>query len=215
MLRKLEFGASHVYSPRGQTPLSLRSRELVGRLKRGDPQILPRFAERVFSLAQQGRIPHFFGPQVTLVPVPGSSPLVHNGLWVPLLLARALRELALARDVVPILARVSAVRKSALAAPGERPTVQQHYDSFAAQIVAPAPIQIVLIDDVVTAGSTLLAAAGRIAEAYPAASVRAFALIRTMSGVEIDQVVAPATGTIVSPCVGWIKPRGDRALRQP
>jgi hypothetical protein len=121
----------------------------------------------------------------------------------------------LARDVVPILARVSAVRKSAISAPGERPTVHQHYDSFAVQIVAPAPIHIVLIDDVVTAGSTLLAAASRIAEAYPEASVRAFALIRTMSGVEVDQVIAPATGTIISPCVGWIKPRGDRALRQP
>jgi orotate phosphoribosyltransferase len=123
--------------------------------------------------------------------------------------------LALARDVAPILARVSAVRKSAIATPGERPTVQRHYDSFAAQIVAPAPIHIVLIDDVVTAGSTLLAAASRIAEAYPEASVRAFALIRTMSGVEVDQVVAPATGTIISPCVGWIRPRGDRALRKP
>jgi hypothetical protein len=110
---------------------------------------------------------------------------------------------------------MSAVRKSAIAPPSERPTVQQHYDSFVVKIVAPAPIQIVLIDDVVTAGSTLLAAASRIAEAYPDASVRAFALIRTMSGLEIDQVVAPATGTIISPCIGWIKPRGVRAVRQP
>lgn len=215
MLQKLEFGASHIYSPRGQTQLSKRSRELVGQLKRGDPQIVSQFAARVATLVEQGILPGFFGPHVTLVPVPGSSPLVKGGLWVPLLLANALRAARLARDVAPVVSRVSAVKKSAFASAQERPTVQQHYDSFAVQLVAPAPTEIVLVDDVVTAGCTLLAAASRIAEGYPGASVRAFTLVRTMSGKEVDVVVAPATGTIICPCVGSIKPRGDKAHRRP
>lgn len=215
MLQKLEFGASHVYSPRGQTQLSKRSREIAGQLKRGDPHIVPQLAARVSTLVQLGEFPGFFGPQVTLVPVPGSSPRVKGGLWVPLIVANALRAATLAGDVAPIIARVSAVKKSAVAAPSERPTVQQHYDSFAVQIVAPAPTRIILVDDVVTAGCTLLAAASRLTEAYPGASVRAFTLVRTMSGEEVDDVVAPATGTIISPCVGWIKARGDRAYRRP
>ena len=57
--------------------------------------------------------------------------------------------------------------------------------------------RITIVDDVVTKGATLLAAASLVAEAYPDAEVRAFALIRTMGLVpEIDKIVDPVVGTI-------------------
>lgn len=204
-----------MYSPRGQTQLSARSRQFIGQLKRGDPQALPQFVARVASLTQLGHFPGFFGATVTLMPVPGSSPLVAGGLWVPLLVANALKAAGLAHDVVPAVSRITAVKKSAFAPPGERPNVQQHYNSITVQIVKPAPTNITLIDDVVTQGCTMLAVASRVANAYPSANVRGFALVRTMSNIEIDQVVSPRTNTIVSPCVGTIEPRQDRAARWP
>lgn len=217
MLQRLEFGASYVYAPRGQSQLSQTAKRYVGALKRGDSHLLPQFVQRIVLHAQQGEFPNFFGPAVTLIPVPGSAPLVKGGLWVPLLLANAFRDSGLARDVAPVISRIAPVRKSAFAAAADRPNVQQHYDSLTVQVVKPAPTHIVLIDDVVTQGCTFLAAASRLAEAYPDAEIRGFAIVRTMSraGVEVDQIVAPRTGTISSPCVGTIEARRDRAVRRP
>lgn len=217
LLSKLEFGASHVYSPRGQTPLSRRSQEFIRQLKRGDPRLFGPFASRVLQLVQEHRFPGFFGNRTTIFPIPGSAPLVRGGLWVPLLVANEFRSAGLARDAVPALSRINPVPKSAFANPGERPDVQQHYSSLAVDHVTPAPTNIVLLDDVVTQGCTLLAAASRVAEAYPHAHVRAFALVRTMSGIEVGDVPELRAGTLVCPCVGTIELRVEngRALRVP
>lgn len=204
-----------MYSPHGKTPLSIQSQDFARRLKRGDPQLIPRFATSVANLVGQGAFPDFFGATVTLFPVPGSSLLLPDGLWVPRIVAQALKNAGLAQDVLPAVSRISAVLKSAFVSPSQRPTVQQHYDSFRVDNLIPIPAHIVLIDDVVTQGCTLLAAASRVAEAYPEADVRGFALIRTMSNNDVDDVVQPRTNTIVCPCVGTIKPRKDRAVRNP
>lgn len=116
-----------------------------------------------------------------------------------------------------IVSRTVAVPKSALARPGERPNVRQHYDSLSVECLTPAPTRIVLLDDVVTQGCTLLAVASRVADIYPKAEVRAFALVRTMSSGEVDHVADLRPGTLVSPCVGAIEFRADngRATRAP
>jgi adenine/guanine phosphoribosyltransferase-like PRPP-binding protein len=86
--------------------------------------------------------------------------------------------------------------------------VHQHYDSFA---VAPAlgPIRrIVLIDDVITKGRTLLAAAARLRAELPYADIRAFALIRTQGFVHRIE-------RLVEPCHGVIRWAGGDARREP
>ena len=56
---------------------------------------------------------------------------------------------------------------------------------------------ITVVDDIVTKGATLLAAASRVAEAFPGAEVRTFALLRTMGLVEnVERIVDPCQGTI-------------------
>ena len=67
---------------------------------------------------------------------------------------------------------------------------------------------IVLVDDVITKGRTLLAAASRVHDALPHAQIRAFALVRTMgliSGVE----------QLLDPCIGEIRWRAGDAHRSP
>jgi hypothetical protein len=164
-----------------------------------------------------------FGARVVLIPVPGSAPS-QRANWVGERLACCLKEVGLAADVWPILRRGHAVRKSAFAAAGERPTVLEHYASFAldedswsrapigtrslAREHGASELRLTLVDDVITRGRTLLAAAGRIHAALPGAEVRAFALLRTLGPDEtLQQILDPCEGE-----VRWIS--GD-ARRRP
>jgi orotate phosphoribosyltransferase-like protein len=62
---------------------------------------------------------------------------------------------------------------------------------------------VVIVDDVITKGRTLLAAAARVREALPDAQIRAFALLRTMA------LVSDLTN-LLDPCRGEIRwMRGD------
>jgi phosphoribosylpyrophosphate synthetase len=63
---------------------------------------------------------------------------------------------------------------------------------------AEVPGSVVLIDDVVTKGRTLLAAAATLHAANPATTVRGFALLRTMGYEAIDRLLEPCSGII-----GW------------
>jgi adenine/guanine phosphoribosyltransferase-like PRPP-binding protein len=65
-----------------------------------------------------------------------------------------------------------------------------------AQGVLEPPTRIVLVDDFVTRGATLVGACSRVAEAFPGAEIRAFAAVRTMTGSEITELVQPVAGEI-------------------
>ena len=67
---------------------------------------------------------------------------------------------------------------------------------------------VVLIDDVVTKGRTLLAAATRLQEAFPEADIRAFALLRT-------QGLIPGVQRLLDPCKGEIRWKAGDAHRNP
>jgi predicted amidophosphoribosyltransferase len=100
------------------------------------------------------------------------------------------------------------VRKSATALSGDRPSVREHYESFAVASAPPALKRIVLIDDVITRGRTLLAAAARMQAAFPHADIRAFALIRTLG-------VGQAVTQLIEPCHGVVRWAGEDARREP
>ena len=54
-----------------------------------------------------------------------------------------------------------------------------------------------LVDDVITKGATMLAAATRLQESYPSARIIAFALVRTTGFVEdIERITDPVVGSI-------------------
>jgi adenine/guanine phosphoribosyltransferase-like PRPP-binding protein len=129
-------------------------------------------------------------------------------LWVARRLALALVETGLAREVWTGLKRVSSVERSSSAWMWERPTVLQHYQSFRVIPSSQAATTILLIDDVITKGRTLAAAAIRLQEAFPKADIRAFALIRTM-GFVLD------IPRLLEPCQGVIHWNGEDAYRAP
>jgi predicted amidophosphoribosyltransferase len=106
------------------------------------------------------------------------------------------------------LRRDSTVTKSATARASERPTVREHYESFAVEHPLPAIHKILLVDDVITKGRTLLAAAARLQEQFPHADVRAFALIRTLGFV-------PRVDQLAETCHGVVRWAGGDARREP
>ena len=185
---------------------------MCARLKAADQGWLPRLAVRVWLEAVgHGRLRSAFGARAVLIPVPGSAP-AQREVWVGERLAWCLREAGLAAEVWPVLRRRHAVRKSAFAAAGERPSVLEHYASFAVQRAhsdwahidscgveesGAVGLTLTLVDDVITRGRTLLAAAGRLREAFPTADVRAFALLRTLNRDEtLRQVLDPCEGEV-------------------
>jgi hypothetical protein len=137
--------------------------------------------------------------RATLVPVPRSAPLVAGGLWPAMRICAALVTHGLAAESLPLIVRARAVQKSAFAAPGQRPTPQDHYDSLALDPTRPLPQTrklFVIVDDVVTRGATLLACYARLREAYPADPILCFAMVRTMSGADVATVRDPVEGVI-------------------
>jgi hypothetical protein len=207
----IEYASCYVYSPSGTGVVCERSRLLRALLKAGDAAFMLKYAFRVRQQADESpQWAGFFGATDVLVPVPGSAPHSVGDPWAAEHLAVALINAGLCGQTWTGLRRVRPVRKSATAAPGRRPTVDVHYESFDIEPTpaVPTPERILLIDDVVTRGRTLLAAASRVQEAFPRAQIRAFALVRTMGMVA-------KVAQLLDPCRGEIRWRAGDAHRSP
>lgn len=214
MLSEIRFGSFLVYAPRGTNEISRRAQQFVRALKEERPIGTPPQSPSDYA-ASRLAVEHpaslfedLFADLPLLVPVPRSSLPVQGGLWPAYNIAAALVQHAIGASVLPCLQRVKAVPKSAFAAIGTRPKPIDHYESIQATKMVTDRLTLCLVDDVVTKGATLLAAASRLQETYPQAKVTAFALVRTLGFVDdIERIVEPATGTITF--------RGDEAFREP
>ena len=204
----IAFSSCYAYAPRGAGWQGRSSRLLCRRVKSIDPLWLPRYAGHVYRSSLKDReLGSLFARGGALVPVPGSS-RTGEGPWVALALANALSRVGFGLPVWPGLWRRYAVVKSATAPPAARPSVQQHYDSFT---VCPRALPIgsmVLIDDVITRGRTLLAAAARLRSAVPHADLRGFVLIRTLG-------FAPELREVTETCHGSVRWSAGDARREP
>ena len=130
-------------------------------MKAVDQEWLPHYAGVVHRTSLCNPQLRVFAPDVVLVPVPGSAPS-RDAAWAAGQLTWALSAVGLAGTVWPGLERRFAVRKSATAVTGERPTVREHFESLCVARLPASPPRIVLVDDVITKGRTLLAAAMRL-----------------------------------------------------
>lgn len=203
-LFQLEFGALLTYTPRGTTSNAIHSKGVMQALKRDTyvgktSAILMSewVARKVKQKMTELPFVPFFHPNSILVPVPKSSLMQPNTLWVPERIANALVSVGIGKQVVSCLIRAKAVPKAALSSPKERPTAEQHYESMSVQGSLCNPDEIVLIDDVVTRGATLLGCTNRLIDAFPQCNIRAFAAMRTISNPnEFDGVYSPCVGTI-------------------
>ena len=205
----LRFCSIYTYSPKGQSITSMRSRLLCSRVKGGALGWLKSYSTRVCSqMTQHGQFNGFFSERTVLVPVPVCDASTSLPRWSAQRLAFIFQEMGLGESVWIGLQRVKPVERSSRAWMWERPTVLSHYQSFVAMPVSTPPEEVVLVDDVVTKGRTLLAAAMRLRQAFPSTTVRAFALVRTMGFLANVE-------RLFDPCQGQIRWDGRDAHRDP
>jgi Phosphoribosyl transferase domain len=151
-----------------------------------------------------------FGKDVFLVPVPGSSLMKQGDLWVPENLTKSFEEQGLGTSF-PCLERIKKVRKSAFCKPDERPKPEDHYASIQVKrlmIHMHDPSRIVLVDDIITRGSTMLGCINLLKEVYPDAEIVGFAVMRTITDVDLFE-------DIEDPCVGTVEYKYGKLWRRP
>lgn len=203
----IPFASLLVYSPRGESEVSKDSRTVCYSLKQGKPAYITQAVTRLAQVWQAEDMDDHFGKNVILVPAPRSSPLVSGALWPAEVICREIVAQGLAKAVQPALKRITRVTKSAGAR--ERPDIHKHIETIEATpwlSDGEAP-RITIVDDVITRGATLYASRVLIGEAMPRADVQVFAVVRTMSGVEVPK--------ILQPCVGEIRRAWDNVMRVP
>lgn len=177
--------------------IGVRPRKVMGWVKDARSDVL----ERIATLCRERMSTAFagvFGRDATLVPVPRSAPRrTDDTLWPGLGLAAALHEHGLGRDVQQLLERTRAVPKAHGSPGGERPDVSTLGRSLRWRGDLGSDLErVVLVDDVVTRGTTFLSAREVIHSVQPGLSVEGFAAIRTMSFEVVERPLDPVRGTI-------------------
>ena len=124
----------------------------------------------------------FFDSKPVLVPIPKSSFMKADTLWVPKILAHAINQNGFGKTVIELVKRDIALPKSATDSSKERPKAAQHYNSIGiSNKLLSETNEILLIDDVITRGATSLGVASKIADIFPKSNIWTFAAIRTMT----------------------------------
>jgi predicted amidophosphoribosyltransferase len=149
----------------------------------------------------------FFGSEVALIPVPKSSLHIEGGIWISSLIAQEMSAQGWGQ-YYPVLKRVRAVRKSATAPSDKRPKAKEHFETILCESRPDVPERIVLIDDVITRGATVLGCASKVKQHFPQTPVVVFCVMRTVTN--------PAEfKTVEDPCTGWVRLTGEETYREP
>ena len=197
MASEYPYGTFANYSPRGTSKLSDQSRAVCARVKKGDIDVINKALQYLERHGIQVLRP-FLNPEVTLVPVPRSAPLLENALWPAKVIADVLASNGYGKEVRALIERTVAVRKSSTSPAAQRPLIPKHMMSMQVHVDMFQPDTITLVDDVLTKGSTTVACANLLQERLPAATIRIFAMIRTQGLIdEIEEIVDPSVGRII------------------
>lgn len=194
-LDRLECSSWLVYATRSDAADAKRIKTLILDIKedRRDPSSGRSWSalsiERALILNSGACREPFVGDPM-LVPVPGSGLTKPNTVWSAKRLSEELVRQGLGADVIDIVHRKTAVTKSA--GSRQRPTLAEHHASLTVRPKLSPPAALVLVDDVVTSGTTLMACAMRLAEAVPGVPISAFALARVLSEGDPVRVFMPA-----------------------
>lgn len=195
---EIEFGAFLVYPSPAKTSAENSAKSFLLALKRdaitNDGSVIQLAIDRLKLKASGSCLADLLDGSAILVPTPGSGLPLKNSVWCARTICQRMVAAGLGSKTIECVTRVQPIRKSAFCKPGERPTPLEHYKTMAVKALIDPPQKIILVDDVITKGATFAGAAARLAEAFPKADIRAFAMARTTSNMQ----------SWVDPCLGQI-----------
>ena len=196
---ELTVGSLLIYPPRGNVA-SDKAREFIRyRIKQAKHRAIDQPIERLAGILPGSVLEELLDGSRTPVPITGHAPLRKDALWVPHVICRTMVAAGLGTVVVPCLKRRRmVVQQSTRSAADEWLSPSEHADSMAVEGVFELGAKILLVDDVVTRGSTLIAAASLILHDVPNVDVKAFAVARVAQEplTDVGEMLAPAMGVI-------------------
>jgi hypothetical protein len=209
---EVDFGSFLVYATKGQTEDSKRINRVCLTVKNdgfliGKDQsrhrAIPTVVGLLSSCVSDGALKGFFNDKPILVPMPRSAPVRPGGLIPAFRICEEMAKVGLGSETRSLLTRVTAVPKAAYAAAEDRPSIQQHIDSMRVEsdlLSATVTTPMIVVDDFVTRGTSFVATVAMLRKAYPKTQIRAFAIVRVLSGtgVEISKPVDAYRGTIIA-----------------
>lgn len=201
LLSSVRFASFLVYAPRAKGTSAVRSRRVRDGIKNDTGGLIALAARRMRERWPMAPLEDVLGPRVLLVPAPRSAPLKDEGaLWPARRVCEELVRYGHGGSWKPLLRRRWPVQKAAFAPRGERPSAEEHLVSLEFQALELIePERVVVVDDFVTTGATLLACASHVQAAWPRVEVVTFGLVRTESdaGAELERLDVPVAGSIV------------------
>jgi predicted amidophosphoribosyltransferase len=191
LLSELLCGSFLIY-PSASTDRSLAARQargIIWRLKQGGvlptgETLIEYAARRLREELPGSRLEGFFDG-AALVPVPTSKktlPTKHSPqLWPADLICDALLKNRLGAKKLVCVVRRETIRSSSSSSPADRPSPMRHLETMDIEpsYLEDCPRPIIMVDDVVTRGSTMLAAASWVKHAYSDSEVKGFAVAAT------------------------------------
>ena len=163
------------YATRGNNQKDAASRRVKDGIKNWS---LIDFDKALKQVILQEEVTAFLGESPTFVPIPSSKLSKPNTLHVPLEICNELKKIY-SSEVSNCLTRHSPIEKSSHHYnKEERPTVLQHLESIALNSNLVYTDIIILVDDVLTTGTTSIACAKILKDRYPDKRIAVFALLR-------------------------------------
>ena len=149
----------------------------------------------------------YFHKNAVLVPIPSSSLSRNDTLWVPKCIILAMEKYGLGTSKT-LLKRDTPLPRSSTSLTRNRPKARAHYNSMIVQKTLDEIKEIVLVDDVITRGATVLGAVNLLVDTFPDARIHVFVAMRTVNNPdEFDKTLDPRSSNVLL--------RGKNTFRRP